>query len=200
VSSTTSTRLLGIPLLWAVVVTSCGDQAQTPVVEGSPPEFLAGVWEVEDSSFECFSWWSQRREGAFTDTICIGGPDFATLNAQAAWDMYLDYEDILPGRWTAPSFKSCSGIISDTLIQVYCVARVSATLEECDFTVRFYTSATPDADHWKLLRRVVRIEGEDCGHRRDDSTVYCHTYITSLSRIGDTPETCEHGDSSAIGP
>jgi hypothetical protein len=201
VGSSNWTRLLGILLFGVLVVTSCSDNAQSPVVQGSPPDYLAGVWDVIDTSMTCGRGPGglRIREDEFTDTICVGGPDFTTYNAREVWDMYLKYENIVPGAWTDPIFEYCSGIVSDTLILVFCQARASATLEDCDFTVRFYTSAIPNGDQWMLLRWMERIEGEDCGHRKGDSTVYCRGYVTRLTRIGDAPESCAGGDSSTIG-
>ena len=193
------TRLLGVVAMLTLFAAGCSDKSQSPQLTGTPPDFLAGIWEVSDASADCYPFAPWYDEEVFTDTICLGGPDFGTLNALATWEMYLRYSEFVPGIWTPLEIKYCSGVISDTLINVFCEARSSATLEDCNFKVRFYTRGIPHEGTWTLLRSVERIEGEECGLPRGDSIVYCRTYMSVLKRIGDAPESCAEGDSSTIG-
>jgi hypothetical protein len=200
VGSSKWTRLFGIFLLGVLAVAGCNDKAQSPVVDGFPPVFLAGVWEVVDSSFDDLRYSSMHREDVFTDTICIGGPDFGTLNALTTWEMYLRYNEFIEGIYTPLEVKYCSGAIRDDSINVFCEARASATLEVCDFKVRMYTRGTPHGDSWTLLRTVERIEGgRECGMQKGDSIIYRTTFISTLTRIGDVPESCAERASSTIG-
>ena len=198
-SSTIWTRLVGTIAMVVLLATGCSDKSQSPSVTGAPPDFLAGVWEVTDSSANCYPFAPWDKQEIFTDTICLGGPDFGTRNALTTWGMYLRYNEVLPGLWTPLEIESCSGVITDTLVNVFCAARASSTLEDCSFKVRFYTRGIPGRDTWTLLRSVERIEGEDCGLRRGDSIIFCSTYMSVLRRIGDAPESCAEGDSSTIG-
>jgi hypothetical protein len=200
VGSSNWNRLFGVSLFGILAVAGCSDKAQSPVVEGFPPAFLAGVWEVVDSSFEGYQAWVKQGEDEFTDTICVGGPDFGTINALTTWEMYLRYNELIEGIYTPLEVKYCSGVIRDDSINVFCEARASATLEACDFKVRFYTRGTPHGDTWTLLRTVERIEGgRECGMQKGDSIVYSTTYQSTLTRIGDAREDCAEGASSTIG-
>ena len=196
-------RFLGIFAMVVLLTAGCSDKSQSPKLTGAPPDFLAGVWEVTDSSADCyhspFPNWS--REAVFTDTICLGGPDFGALNARATWEMYLRYNEILPGLWTPLEINSCSGTISDTLIMVYCEGTANYFLFDCEFAVRLHTVAAPNGDHWILRRFIERVEkGRKCGYRRDDSLYECASYMTVLKRIGEVPESCDENGSSTIGP
>lgn len=194
-------RLLGILALGVLVAAGCSDKPASPKLSGAPPDFLAGVWDVIDTATLCGvnSATTRARKDSYTDTICIGGPDLAIANAQEAWDMYLKYEEFIPGKWTPLSFDFCSGFISESEFNVYCLAHASATLEECDFLVRISTRGLFDGNKWTMLRSVTRVEGEDCGLRHGDTATYCSNYVTTLTRVADPPEDCVTSD-DVIGP
>jgi len=179
----------------------CGDKATSPKVSGTLPYSLSGIWQVSDvAPASCYASFGGELVGSYVDTICVDEPDFGIAEANEAWLMFLQYDGVLPGRWTEPVWDDWS-VTLDSTVNAFFAGHASATLEECDFKIRIYTAGAFDEDtgQWKLKRTIERVEGRDCGHHGDDTTLYCTQYKTTLERIGDAPAECTSSN-NVIGP
>jgi len=184
-----------------LMVVGCGDKGTSPKLTGSLPYSLEGIWYVTDQrSLSCYTSFGGDLVGTYTDTICVDEPDFGIACANATWKMYIDYEGILPGRWTDPEWDTWS-VTLDSTVSAFFAGHSSATLEECDFKVRIYLGGGFDnaTNKWKLKRTIERVEGRDCGHHGDDTSLYCNQFISVLERVGDAPAECTSSD-NLIGP
>lgn len=151
---TNKTRGLGWIGLIALALAACNNAPSKPSVSGTPPEFLAGIWAVYDSLTVCEPFAPTWPFGFSVDTICPGGPDFACENARCAWR--LNQESF--GYGTSFTCTSCSGVISDTSIDVICNGTdefwEESTGEMCPVWLTVHTQGHPDSNGWLLIRSI----------------------------------------------
>jgi hypothetical protein len=198
-------RIRQLGYIGAILVTLSGcseDKSFVPPVAGAPPEFLAGVWTVRDSVTDSrYAIGAWEPTYVYVDTICPTTLDLVEENMQTVWLMYLDEIGWAPGHFLRPEIQSCSGIISDTLINVLCrgTGAYSLTGPDCVFQLTFSTRGLPNGDEWVLLRTVQRLEwGYDCGFTPRDTLFERYTFMSVLERIGDAPDACSDREPDAI--
>lgn len=190
---------LGTLVMGVMVVAGCGDKGTSPKITGSLPYSLDGVWYVIDRTT-----WGGSGTGdilaVYTDTICVAEPDFGIASADETWQMFLQYEGIIPGRWTDPVWDDWSVTLDDR-VNAFFAGHASATLEECDFKIRIYIAFgfDPDNNEWSLKRTIERVEGRACGHHGNDTTLYTNQYRSAMERVGDAPNDCTSSD-NVFGP
>jgi hypothetical protein len=178
----------------AVLIGCSSDEVTGPKVTGHAPAYLEGVWSIQDAIAPCSNTIRYTRTFNYMDTICASTLDFVNESVQTVWLMYLQRDTLYPAcsyNYLEPEIQSCSGVISDTLINVLCNCTVQHYLEgeDCYIDLLVSIRGLPNDNEWQLLRSIEYLEkGYDCGFTPWDSLYECYSFVSTMDRIGDAPE------------
>jgi hypothetical protein len=187
----------GVIVGLAVLIGCSSDEVSGPTVTGSPPEYLTGIWDIRDAAVDCRYVPGYQHTYSYSDTICASTLDFVNESVQTVWLMYLNRLGVCAYHYLEPEIQSCSGIISDTVINVLCNCTVqySLTGEDCYIELLVSIRGLPNGNEWQLLRSIEYLEkGHECGWDPWDSLYQCYSFTSMMERVGDAPEGACDGD------